>query len=106
MTSVDDERVWSNYLARYRGGEWRDRIFRDMILDDLRNMVPKPTLLEIGCGEGLDGSIPLQRSLTDTAGRFIGIEPDSQVCLGEHFTEAHSYLFEDAALKDGSVDLA
>jgi hypothetical protein len=52
--NIADE--WAPNLERYRaGGEWRGRIFRDMILADARRMKPKPTILDIGCGGGLDG---------------------------------------------------
>jgi hypothetical protein len=27
---------WAPYVDRYRQGEWRDRIFRDMVLEDAR----------------------------------------------------------------------
>jgi SAM-dependent methyltransferase len=77
-----------------------------MILADARNFGPGPTILDIGCGEGLDGDVPLQRSVALAAGRFIGIEPDPTVTLGDHFTETHRCLFEEAPLTAGSVDLA
>ena len=51
------------YLERYRAGEWRDRIFRDMILDDVRPEGKSLTFLDIGCGHGFDGDVPLQESV-------------------------------------------
>ena len=98
--------TWEPYIARYRAGEWRDRIFRDMVLADARVLGPEPAILDIGCGQGLDGSLPLQASIADVAGRFIGIEPDPEVALGDHFTETHRCLFEEAAVEPGSIDLA
>jgi SAM-dependent methyltransferase len=104
--AVDGEGGCATYLERYRAGEWRDRIFRDMILDDTRHLRPSPTILDIGCGEGLDGNKPLQSSIAEVAGRFIGIEPDSKIPLDECFTETHRCFFEQAPLAAGSVDLA
>jgi SAM-dependent methyltransferase len=98
--------TWDPYIARYRAGEWRDRIFRDMVLADAEKLGPEPTILDIGCGQGLDGNLRLQASIADAAGRFIGIEPDPEVALGDHFTETHRCLFEEAALEPGSIDLA
>jgi SAM-dependent methyltransferase len=97
---------WSSYVERYRSRDWRDLIFRDMILEDVRNQGPRPTILDIGCGGGLDGSIPLQCSIAEASGRFIGIEPDPDISLGEYFTESHRCLFEEAPLAAGSVNVA
>jgi SAM-dependent methyltransferase len=97
---------WEVYLQRYRAGEWRDRIFHDLILADVHKLGPRPTILDIGSGDGFDGDVPLQRSIARACGRFIGIEPDPAVSLGDYFTETHRCLFEDAPLAAGSVDLA
>jgi SAM-dependent methyltransferase len=106
MSVVETGDSWAVYLQRYRAGEWRDRIFRDMILADAHRLGPRPTILDIGCGDGFDGDVPLQRSIALEAGRFIGIEPDPEVPLGDYFTEVHRCLFEDAELAAGSVDVA
>jgi len=103
---VDIADEWAPYLERYRAGEWRDRIFRDMILADARRVKPKPKILDIGCGDGFDGSVPLQRSIAEVAGSYIGIEPDPRIPLGDYFTETHRCFFEQAPLAAGSVDLA
>ena len=97
---------WAPYLERYRAGEWRDRIFRDMILADARRLSPTPTILDIGCGRGFDGDVRLQRSIADVAGCFIGVEPDPEILLGDYFTETHRCFFEHAPLAARSVDVA
>ncbi len=97
---------WNDHLSRYRAGEWRARIFRDLILTDIRRSNPGPTILDIGCGDGLDGSLPLEQSIAEKAGQFIGIEPDPSVGLGDHFTETHRCLFEECPLESGSVNIA
>jgi SAM-dependent methyltransferase len=103
---AEPEPRWAPYVRRYRDGEWRDRIFRDLVAEDARKMGEAPTILDIGCGRGLDGNVELQRSLADLAGRYIGIEPDPDVPLADHFGEAHRALFEEAPIGAGSVDVA
>ena len=90
---------WAPYISRYRDGEWRDRIFRDMVAEDARKMGEAPTILDIGCGRGLDGSLPLQGSLAELAGHYIGVEPDPEVPLADHFGEIHRTLFEEATIE-------
>jgi SAM-dependent methyltransferase len=94
------------YLERYRAGEWRDRIFRDMILDDVQPAGKRLTFLDIGCGRGFDGDVPLQQSIAAIAGTFIGVEPDALVQPGAYFTQVHTCLFEDAPLAPASIDVA
>jgi SAM-dependent methyltransferase len=97
---------WTPYIERYRRGECRDRIFHDLILADARRLGAGLTFLEIGCGRGFDGDIPLQRSIARTAGRYLGVEPDRAVTPGDYFTEIHRCFFEDADLPPASVDVA
>ncbi len=91
------------YIERYRAGEWRDRIFRDMILADASDLGAGLTFLDIGCGDGFDGDVPLQKSIAAAAGRYIGVEPDPEIPVGAYFTEVHRCTFEDAPLRPGSV---
>lgn len=99
---------WAPYLERYRNGEWRALVFRDLILADARRLGPDGalTLLDIGCGIGFDNDPAIQRSLAAVAGRFVSVEPDPLVPLEPLFSEAHRCLLESAPLKEDSVDLA
>ena len=106
MTAVSINDRWAQYRSRYGSGEWRSALFRDMILDDVHRSGPRPTILDIGCGDGFDGEIALQRSIAEAAGRFVGIEPDREVILAGHFSETHRCFLEDARIPPGSVDLA
>ncbi len=94
------------YLERYRQGEWRATIFRDLILADAARRPGELTFLDIGCGRGFDDDLPLQQSLAARAGRYIGIEPDAAMAVGAHVSEVHRCLFEDAPIPSGSVDVA
>src|SRR6185295_10956780 len=89
---------WQPFIDRFRRGEWRAPIFRDLILHDVGNLRDKPTLLDIGCGKGFDNDIKLQQSLAAASGEYIGIEPDPDIPLGDYFTSSYRSLFEDAPL--------
>ncbi len=104
--TADAPSRWQAYLDRYRRGEWRDRIFRDMLLGDLRDRPRPVTLLDIGCGRGFDSDMPLQEEIADRVDRFIGVEPDPAIVLGSHFSDTYRCLFEEAPLAPGSVDVA
>jgi SAM-dependent methyltransferase len=95
-----------SYLERYRAGVWRDRIFFDMIVDDVQPAGRDLAVLDIGCGRGFDGDVPLQQEMARLAGRFIGVEPDRSIPPSPIFHEVHRCLFEDAPIAPGSIDLA
>ena len=97
---------FQTYLSRYRAGEWRDRIFLDMILADAAHFEDQPTILDIGCGHGFDGNLALQKELADSAEQFIGIEPDAAMQPGDYFHRIHRNYFEDAPLESNSIDIA
>lgn len=104
--TVAVEPRYAEHLERYRQGVWRDRILHDLILDDARQLGDGLTFLDIGCGQGLDGDVPLQRSLAENAARYVGVEPDTTVTPGDYVTEVHRCLFEDMVLPPGSVHVA
>ena len=90
-----------SYRSRYRDGEWRAPIFCDMILDDVRSFPAPPVVLDIGCGSGFDDDLRLQQTIVESAGRYIGVDPDAG--MGPQFIRSS---FEDAPLDPGSIDLA
>jgi len=98
--------TWAVFHTRWKRGDYRASFFRDMILVDALRPGPRPTLLDIGCGTGLDGRADLQRSLRVAAGRYVGVEPDPAVAVGPHFTEVHRCPLEEAPLAPGSIDVA
>ena len=102
MPNID----FTPYLKRYRTGEWRAPIFRDAILHDAKMLPHKPTMLDIGCGQGFDTLHDIQTALADASKVYIGVEPDTSIILGDIFTETHHYFFEDAPIEAGSVDIA
>lgn len=101
--------AWAPYLQRYGNGEWRAPIFRDMILSDARRLAKERknlTFLDIGCGGGFDSEPELQQSIASFAGQYIGIEPDTEIKLGNIFSATHRCFFEEASIEPCSVDIA
>ncbi|MGL4513322.1 MAG: class I SAM-dependent methyltransferase [Lacipirellulaceae bacterium] len=99
---------WSPFVERYRAGEWRAPVFRDMVLADvlrLRDRSPV-RMLDIGCGRGFDDSPELQRELASHCAAYDGVEPDAQMPLSEVFRNAHRTLFEQARIDPDSYDVA
>jgi SAM-dependent methyltransferase len=94
------------YLRRYASAEWRAKIFADMVLDDLRELGPACTVVDIGCGGGFDDSRELQQRIAAHAGTYVGVEPDAAMAVGPHFSIVHRCPFESAPIPSASVDLA
>jgi SAM-dependent methyltransferase len=94
-------------IERYRAGtSWRDRMVHDLILEDAASIGSELTFLDIGCGKGFDTSIPLQRSLAKSAGKYIGIEPDTSISVGDYITDIYRCAFERADLSPETIHVA
>jgi len=109
LAIMNSQKYWESYLQRYRDGEWRAAVWRDMILADalrLKQKSGKLTLLDIGCGSGFDNDANLQRSLAKISHEYIGVEPDESIELGEIFTSKYRCLFEHAPIEQNSIDIA
>jgi len=106
LRSTTSRGDWASYLARYRNGEYRARIFFDMILDDVAERTEGLTILDIGCGRGFDGNARLQEALAARCHRYIGVEPDQSIPVGPYISEVHRCSFEEAPLAPDSVDTA
>jgi len=98
--------TWNAFLRRWEQGDYRASFFRDMVLTDVRRLGPRPTVLDIGCGRGLDGEPALQRSLAEQSGAYVGIEPDPAIPAADWFTQVHRCRLEDAPLEPASIDVA
>jgi len=96
---------YADLIERYRRGEWRTPIFRDLILTDIVKRKPA-VVLDIGCGSGFDGEPAISKFLADHSCRYIGIEPDESVAKPDFVTEMHRSIFESAAIQPASVDVA
>ncbi len=94
-----------SHLDRYRAGVCRDRVLFDLILER-PPAKPGLTILDIGCGRGFDGDVPLQEAMADRAATFVGVEPDLAIQPSARFHQVHRCFFEDAPIPAGSVDIA
>ncbi len=103
--SCNSARPWL-WFDRYRAGEYRALLFRDMVLDEAKRFQRKPVVLDIGCGAGFDGDGSMQQSIAAVSSRYIGIEPDGDIPLPQCCSEVHRCLFEDATIEHCSVDIA
>src|SRR5947209_6592601 len=105
-SAAGSERNWEPFRERYREGEWRAPIFRDMLADELSTLRSRPTVLDIGCGRGFDDDAGLQRDISAWAGQYLGVEPDPHIALSDCFHAIHRCSLETAPLRKSSVDLA
>ena len=100
------DQQWAGYLEQARQGKDRSPSLHDMVSAELARCGPGATLLDIGCGRGIEGGRVLQESLAAAAGRFIGIEPDRDVAVSDCFCQVHRCTLEEAPLPAGSIDVA
>lgn len=95
---------------RYASGGDRSRIFCDLVLAEIRRQraarTTEVTVLDIGCGRGIDGRFDLQEEIAAEADRLVGIEPDPEISLSPAFDETHRSFFEDALIAPSSVAVA
>jgi len=98
--------LFKGSLESYRAGVCRDRIMHDLILADAARLGEHLIFLDIGCGKGFDTDIPLQQSLVNAAGTYIGIEPDSSVSPIDEIADCRRCLFEEADLPSNSIHVA
>lgn len=100
------EERFVEHWRRYEAGEYRSAIFADVLLNDMNLLGGNLTVLDIGCGGGFDGNVPLQRRIGTGAARFLGVEPADDVTPDACFHKVHRCLLEQAPIAPGSVDLA
>ncbi len=93
------------FAQRYRAGEWRARLFADLVLADVGRF-ENPTVLDIGCGGGVAGSEGMQARIAEASGRYVGIEPDAEMPTQACVDEVHRCLFEEAPLAPASIHVA
>jgi SAM-dependent methyltransferase len=102
----DFERAMKPHLQAYRQGRWRALILSELILDDMRRIGSSPTVLDIGCGKGFDDSPELQSRIAASAGRYIGVEPDSTIECPPWLTTVYRSTLEEAPIEPGSIQVA
>ena len=101
-----DQAQWDLVVTRYRDGEWRSRIFADLVLQEVRRLARSPVVLDIGCGAGFDGSARLQQEIVRASAHAIGVEPDPETNVAPIFAEVHRCSIEHANIRPNSIDIA
>lgn len=96
---------YAQFISRYHEGEWRARIFRDMVVEDITK-IENPVVLDIGCGSGFDDDVNIQTTIAAVSSIFIGVEPDVVMPVAPVVDKVYRCLFEEADIQSSSVDLA
>jgi hypothetical protein len=52
---------------RFRRGEWRALIFRDLVFNEIVNRDGSASVLDIGCGRGFDDDLRIQEQIGEKA---------------------------------------
>lgn len=104
-TSPQQMTDWkTDVTRRYHSGEWRGTIFRDLIMNSIRQHGDR--VLDVGCGHGFDDDAGLQTSIADLTSHFVGIEPDPEIEVPSYFNEVHRSVLEGAEIQKHSIDVA
>ena len=85
--------------------ENRGQVLLEQIAFELNDR-ESPTVLDIGCGDGIDGSSELQQQVAAKTAHFWGVEPDDTVERMPYFDQVWSSTLEGADIPANSVDLA
>ncbi len=107
-----DQLTFDELKSVYSFGKTSDRrnLFVAMLIDQIQRQPPQPTVLDIGCGNGLgvgERKFEFIRKIKQHCGRLWGIEPDPTVVHQEGlFDRVETAMLEQSQLPDDSVDLA
>lgn len=87
------------------GAFWTQLILEDL---DMLGEAARPTVLDIGCGNGVQGEPGWQALIAEACGEYLGVDPGApaEPEPGSVFTRRWAAAFEAAPLQDVSVDLA
>jgi len=104
--SERDVLQWSVYEKVYNSRkQWRDSLFKNMIQDAMLSF-DKPTVLDIGCGCGLDGNVLLQSEIAEKADKMLGCEPDTSIQCNACFHQIFPEILEKSNIPHNSVHVA
>jgi len=103
MTSSEQAQPFdfSDFKREYKSGQRRSKVFHRMLMEDA-----KGAILDIGCGNGFSGHIEPQEMLANRSTRFVGVEPDKEIAVGEYFDDVHRCFFEEADIEANSINTA
>lgn len=84
----------------------RREFFTKLVIDKARQY-NRPTVLDIGCGDGIGRTGEFLQQIKAVSGKFMGIDPDKNIKPAEGIFEYfENALFEKSHIPDNSVDIA
>lgn len=107
-----DQLTFDQLKSSYSFGKTSDRrnLFTNMLIEQIRQSGPNPTVLDIGCGNGMgvgEHKFDFVRRVKQHAGQLWGIEPDPTVVHQPGlFDRIETATLEDCQLPDRSIDVA
>lgn len=106
--NIKSNTQWDSLIKHYKKTDERALAFRDLILQDIQKLNKDNNLvvLDIGCGEGIDGNYDIQKSFASYSREYIGIEPDESIKLGNFFTSYYNTNLQNTPIKENHVDIA
>jgi len=98
---------WKEYGNQYKSRAlYRTPLFTRIILDAMSCFRPQPTVLDIGCGRGIDGVQTHQVQISQHAGQMWGCEPDTEIRCNDCFHKVFPGLLENVPIPAKSVQVA
>ena len=76
------------------------------MIQDAMLLFDKPTVLDVGCGHGIAGSISLQSEIARAANQMWGCEPDTSIQCGNYFHQVFPNTLEGSTIPPNSVHVA
>jgi SAM-dependent methyltransferase len=92
--------------SHFKNYDDRTNVFLRQIHIELGRLGSSPTVLDIGCGEGIGLESNPQMEIAKRVGTYWGVEPDSSVQPASCFSRVWKSTLEDADVPSDSVDFA
>jgi SAM-dependent methyltransferase len=106
--SAHDDYSFEQLSAAYnfqRTSDWPS-LFVRLVADDIEAAAAPTTAIDIGCGNGIGGSLERLEPIRAAADSLWGIEPDTGISAPAAFDEFRHAEIETADLPEGKFDVA
>jgi len=98
-----------NYFSQsghFKTYDDRTQVFLNQLHYEIGQRDLNPTILDVGCGQGIALSQQPQFEIGKRAGTYWGIEPDKGITSASCFNRVWQTSLEEADIPEASVDLA